>query len=238
MKTLKKTLKIAVDVLIVLIFVISVVVVLSGVQQRKSGVPGVFGYSVSIVLTDSMTGTFEVGDIVIGKMVGAETTISKDDIVMYKFVDDNLRMCFNTHRVKDVLTINGETVYETWGDKLYGTDTDNPYKKVDDGYRARKDIVSVYTGKKIPGVGKVITFIKTPPGFIITLVIPLTLFILYEAFQLVKLYMDKRKEEMVGAAQEQTSEAVKEAIIREYLARQVQSNENPPENKNGEGPEK
>lgn len=210
---IKKIAKMLIDILMVVIFLASAVVLIASLNQKKTGISGAFGYSVAIVQTDSMSGTMEAGDLVIGKLVGADTTIREGDIITYKDVV-NSQWITITHRVSAVEDHgNGVVFYQTWGDNR------EMCYEPDAGYRTMDDIVSVHS-RTLPGVGRAITFLKTPVGFILCLVLPLLLFIVYEVYSLIRIYVTHKKEEMLETAGDETSDALKEAIIAEYLAKQ------------------
>ena len=218
MAVLKKIVNIVLTVLLIAVFLISVVAVIASIEQRKTGVAGAFGYSVASVESPSMEPTINVGDVIIGKIVNADTVINENDIVTYRTYIQNVPTTI-THRVTRVMDTGLDKYYETWGDNR----ETNPVP--DDGYRAIDEIVSVYVGK-ISGLGKFITFLREPIGFILVLVLPLTMFVLYEVFSLFRIYFKVKKEELAeetgpaGKPAEATDE-MKEAIIQEYLRQQA-----------------
>ena len=75
-------------------------------------------------------------------------------------------------------------------------------------------------------MGHFIDFIKLPIGFIICLVLPLIGFIAWQTYKLISLYLKAKKLELAEEAEkiqntkQELSEADKEAIIAEYLAKQ------------------
>ena len=105
----------------------------------------------------------------------------------------------------------------------------------DDIVKSRDDIQSVYKFR-IPLLGKFIDFLKTPFGFIITLVIPLLSFIAWQAYKLILLFFKSKQAELEEQAEQlkntqnaksELSEEEKNAIIAEYLAKQkAQEKEN------------
>jgi uncharacterized membrane protein len=78
-------------------------------------------------------------------------------------------------------------------------------------------------------LGKFIDFLKTPFGFIVTLVIPLLSFICWQAYKLIILFFKSKQAELdeqaeqiknTQSAKSEISEEEKNAIIAEYLAKQ------------------
>lgn len=220
MKVLKKIGRTIVIVLLAIIFIASIASIISSIGMREKGYAGAFGYSVAIVQTNSMSGTLEIGDIVIGKIIDADTVINVGDIVTYKKII-NRQLITITHRVTDKIEDGmGGYLYQTWGDnRTYDYEGEESVcNDPDEGYRTQGEIVSVYTGK-IEKAGKVVNFLKTPPGYL-TLAIPIALYIIYELFVLISVFVNNKKEMML----EETKEA-KDAIIREYLASQQKNTE-------------
>ena len=158
-----------------------------------------------------MSGTFEKGALVVGKMVNEDTVIAKDDIISFHQTIGNTDI-INTHRVVDTLTVNSTTFYQTQGDNRAicpAPDTE---------WKTMEDIAAVYKFH-IPGVGGFIDFLKKPLGFILCLVLPMVAFIAWQVYKLISLYLQGKKQEMLQEAKEGVSDEAKDAIIREYLAK-------------------
>ena len=212
MKTAKKIINVAINVLICLIFVISIFVIIANNSIKETGVPNLFGYTMASVQSDSMTGTFEKGDIVIGKLADEATVIEKGDIVSFWDVKDGIKFV-NTHRVTEVYEYGDAKFYDTKGDKE-GLGVD-PYTK------SQEDIVAVYQGK-IPALGGFIDFIKKPIGFILIIVLPFLAVIGWEVYRLIVLFIEHKKQQILEQAEsnKQITDADKDAIIQEYLKKQ------------------
>ena len=69
-KTLQKIGSVILDVLVVLVFVISILLVVANLTADKENgeLPNVFGYVINSVQSDSMSGTFEKGSLVVSKI--------------------------------------------------------------------------------------------------------------------------------------------------------------------------
>lgn len=212
MKTAKKIFDVVINVLICLIFVISIFVIIANNSIKETGVPNLFGYTMASVQSDSMTGTFEKGDIVIGKLADEATVIEKGDIVSFWDVKDGIKFV-NTHRVVEVYEYGDSKFYDTQGDKE-GLGVD-PYTK------SQEDIVAVYQGK-IPVLGGFIDFIKKPIGFILIIVLPFLIVIGWEVYRLIVLFIEHKKQQILEQAEssKQITDADKDAIIQEYLKKQ------------------
>ena len=213
MSTLKKVGKVAVDVLIVLIFIISVILVVANItsDKKNGGQPNVFGYVISSVQSESMSGTFEKGALVVGKMVDEDTVIAKDDIISFRQKVGGVTI-INTHRVVATEQVGNSTIYQTQGDNR------EVCPVPDTDWKTINDVTAVYKFH-IPGVGGFIDFLKEPLGFVICLVIPMLAFIVWQVYKLISIYLQSKKEQMLEEAKEGVSDEAKDAIIKEYLAK-------------------
>ena len=101
MKILRNILAIILDIVIaiitILIVIATIYVVQTKVQHKQNA--NIFGYTAFEVVTGSMSGTIEIGDLVIVKITDS---VEPDDIIVYQEEDH-----FVTHRV---LEINGEKI--------------------------------------------------------------------------------------------------------------------------------
>ncbi len=210
MKTLKKIGDIALDVVIVLVFLVSVVLIISNLTTKEGEQPNVFGYVINAVQSESMSGTFEKGAVVIAKIPDENTEIVVgESIVSFEQRQGDI-IFMNTHRVVNSREENGLTLYQTQGDNR------EICPEPDAAWKSMGDIKAVYVFH-IPVVGAVIDFIKKPIGFIICLVLPLLAFIGYQIYKLVTTYMQAKREQILEEAKEGVSEDAKDAIIKEYL---------------------
>ena len=232
MKTLKKIGAVAVDVLAVLVFLVSIVLVAANltVDRTKGEQPNVFGYTISSVQSDSMKGTFSKGSLVIGKIADSSTVISKGDIISFRQRVGNVEI-INTHRVIDINTSGNTTLYQTQGDNPeICPDPDREWKSI-------SEITAVYQSH-IPGVGGFIDFLKEPLGFVLCLVLPMLAFIGWQIYQLISIYFQAKKQQLIEEAKDSVSDEAKDAIIREYLARTQAENNNPAHNVSAEDEQK
>ena len=233
MNTLKKIGKVTVDVLIIIIFVISVILVIANItsDKKKGEQPNVFGYVVNSVQSESMSGTFEKGALVIGKMVDEDTVIEKGDIISFYQRIGGVNV-INTHRVVDVVNVGSTATYQTQGDNR------EICPVPDSEWKTTNDVTAVYQFH-IPGVGGFIDFLKEPLGFVLCLVLPMLAFIGWQVYKLIAIYLQTKKEQMLEEAKESVSDEAKDAIIKEYLAKmQSQQTTEEPETKDENEAEK
>lgn len=219
-KVLKRIGSIAIDVLIIIVFIVSSLVVVASITaNRTGGQPSVMGYVFSSVQTDSMQGTINKGDFVVGKLIDDNTEIKVGDIISYRDYYNGKEITI-THRVVEVMEENlSAPGYITQGDNE---------QYADEIIKTRNTIQSVYKFR-IPFLGGFIDFLKTPLGFILCLVLPLLGFIAWQAYKLVSLYLKSKKLELeeeaekISKTKSELSEEEKNAIIAEYLAKQAKA---------------
>ena len=229
MKLLKKIGSVVIDVLIVIVFIISLLVVIASITaKRENGQANVFGYTANSVQTDSMKGTINEGDLIISKVVTsknkADFDLKEGDIVSFYTEIKKGTKILITHRIYEVRQAGNTTVITTWGDNRESApEPDDPI--------TMSDVQSVYMFK-IPLVGHFIDFLRTPLGFIICLVVPLLAFISWQAYKLIILFfkskqaeLEEEAENLKNAAKTEISEEEKNAIIAEYLAKQKAQDE-------------
>ena len=234
MKVLKKIGSIAIDVLIVIVFIISLLVVIASITaKRENGQANVFGYTANSVQTDSMKGTINEGDLIISKVVTsknkADFDLKEGDIVSFYTEIKKGTKILITHRIHEVRQAGNTRVITTWGDNRESApEPDDPI--------TMSDVESVYLFK-IPLVGHFIDFLRTPLGFIICLVVPLLAFICWQAYKLLILFfkskqaeLEEEAENLKNSAKTEISDEEKNAIIAEYLAKQQQEQNKDNEN--------
>lgn len=210
MKTWKKIGSIALDLVIVLVFLVSAVLIVANVTKEEGEQPNVFGYVINSVQSESMAGTFEKGSIVIAKIPDESTQIVVGESIISFEQQQGDIIFMNTHRVVESKEENGRIYYRTQGDNR------EMCPEPDREWKAMGDVKAVYV-THVPFVGSVIDFIKKPVGFVLCLVLPLLAFIAYQIYKLVTIYMQAKKEEILQEAKAGVSDDAKDAIIKEYL---------------------
>ena len=201
----------------ILILVISAAVVILSISTKSSGVPNIFGFAPLSVQSDSMSPTFNDGDLIIGKVIDHNNSgIKVGDVVTFP-VEIGGEKTLNTHRVVDMTEDDGG------GLKYYVTQGDNKVTNPTPDFTQQTDqtIVAKWTGKKIPGFGKVLTFLRTRLGFFLCILLPMILFFVYETIRVILNVMAYKKEKAIeDAAGDELTEEQKQRAIAEYLAQQ------------------
>ncbi len=161
-----------------------------------------FGYRAYIVLSDSMSKTdFDAGDLVLVKEVDA-SILKEGDIIAYISQNTENYGQTVTHKIRSVtVDANGEPGFIT-----YGTTTDTN----DETVVTYPFVLGKYE-THIPNIGTFFQFLKTPQGYIVCILIPFMLLILYQGLNCIKLFRRYKKEQM------EEMQAEKEQIEAERL---------------------
>ena len=209
---LKNLCSIISNILIVIIIIFAAIVSLMAINAKNNdNIPSIFGYTTFSIQTDSMQGTINQGDLIVGEVVEDPNDLEEGTIISFHTVDKDGNYFVNTHRIIDVIDNGSYVTYETQGDNEEYPDE----RKVAPG-----DIISVYTGVRLPLLGYIITFLSGKLGFFLCIVLPVLLYTIWQVYKLVIVIMQNQKEKILEEAQAQTSDEVKQAIINEYLAKQ------------------
>ena len=213
-----------VTIIIVLLVVLSIIISISSITAKaNNGVPDLFGYTPFSVQTNSMSPTLSEGDYIFVTKCDAEALEVGDIVTYFTFIGGT--RVINTHRIVNVYNSDGMIQYQTQGDNK----ETNP--EPDELLLSPGDVIGKYTGTKIPVMGSVIDFLSTQFGFFLVILLPVLLFTIYQVFNLIRVILHNHKVDMINAANESTSDDVKEAIIAEYLAKQKLEEENKDEAK-------
>lgn len=198
MKVFKSIINTIINILIVVVLVVSILVATLALTSKSSGISNVFGYTMQVVVSDSMDGghpdydggDFKKGDVIIGKVTNNEKldtpeTYKEGDIITFKGYlqgNDHLGEQLICHRIIDVQERNGEIVYQTQGDNHSVSEIPDQ-SSVDEYINAYSIVAKFYTsdfeGIKIAGVGKVYEFINSQLGFFLCILLPMIIFFLY-----------------------------------------------------------
>ena len=159
-------------VALVLIFAFLVVVVsLMLVQKKNGGETQLFGYYMFDVLTDSMSGTIEKGEVIVAKKVEDKYALKVGDVITFVAPSGVLKGFNETHRIVEIVYDEDGSVkyYKTAGDKLY-----DGAIKVDDWLLPPENVKAVFV-KKSAFVGGLKEFLSHWYGYVVIVVIPMCL---------------------------------------------------------------
>lgn len=209
---LKQVLTIASNALMVLIIVFAALISIMSLNAKQNdNVPSLFGYYTFSIQTDSMEGTINPGDFIIGEEVEDPYNLDEGTVITFVTVNDKGQYYLNTHTIITVEREGSFVQYETQGDNEEYPDQ----RRVAPG-----DIVAVWTGVRIPLLGYVVTFLSGQLGFFLCIVLPVLLYTIWQVYKLVVAISQNQKQKILEEASTQTSDELKQAIINEYLAKQ------------------
>ncbi len=213
-KSVKKVLNIILNAIIWTFVVFSVIVTILAfaAQGNEDGIPELFGKSLLTIQSPSMSGTYEIGDMVIMSKIDStgREKLEQGDIITYRLPQDVGQLkkgSLNTHRI-DGFTEDGKII--TKGDAENNIDNYNI---------TRDEVIGVCREQdKVPGLGAVITFLGSSLGFFLCVVLPLILFFIYELYRFISLVVTERAKK--APISKETEEEIKRRAIEEYLKNQ------------------
>ncbi len=192
-------------------------------SERENNMTSVFGISALTVQSDSMSPTFDQGDLIF-----INTNFEFDDLIerfnngdklVVTFVasrttEQGVITFFNTHTVKDIREQNGIYWFDVIGDNA-------PENSVEQKVGA--EIVGVWTGTSWPSMGIIIDntidFLKSSTGFLLFIVLPCLAFLVYEIVKFTKIYSQYQLEKHVGDKEKLQAEAI--AIAKLQLEKEM-----------------
>ncbi len=190
MITLKKKLLFFKSVLIGLMVLMSVgiliftIISLSTVNHIDRNL---FGYKSFVVLSNSMSATdFSAGDLVITKQVDP-ANLRAGDIISFQSTNKESYGEVVTHKIREVQTDNtGNPLFVTYGTT---TNTNDKSKVAFDRVLGKYEF-------RIVGVGNLLQFLKTVPGYILCIFIPFSVLILIQAIETVRKFRRYKKKQL------------------------------------------
>ena len=135
-------------------------------------VPAIGGTLPLIVLTDSMYPVIESGDLIICHTEDPEDIQVGDMIAFFDPAGNGSSIV--THRVMEVTEKDGQIAWRTKGDN----------NNTEDRLLVTADkLVAQYEGTRLKGMGNVALFMKTTPGLIVCVILPILLLVGYDVIR-------------------------------------------------------
>ena len=135
------------------------------------------------VISPSMTPNIDVYDVVFVEKTNEEE-LKVDDVITFYSTNEFFGNTPITHRIVEILDIpNNGTMYRVKGDANESADTE-------------KVIPKNIVGKvlfKIPKLGKIQFFLASKKGWLLAIIIPSVIILVYDIFKLIKLINIKNK---------------------------------------------
>ena len=218
-KYMKKTWKLISAILVWLLVAVAVgmmVFTVISVNTFDRNDRAVFGHKMYIVLSDSMSATdFSAGDLVVVKEVDP-STLREGDIVAYVSQATDSYGQTMTHKIRSrTTTLNGEPGFIT-----YGTTTG-----IDDEGIVTYPYVQGKYVFAIPKLGSFFTFMKTPVGYLVCILLPFLLLILYQGVNCVRIFRQYKREQMQELQDEKDAIAAERRQAEEMMAQMLRLKE-------------
>ena len=141
----------------------------------------IFGYRMYVVLSDSMSATdFKAGDLIFVKETDPQT-LKEGDIIAYLSRDSDNYGATVTHKIRRAATDeDGNPGFVT-----YGTTTG-----IDDPMVVTWQYILGQYRMRLPGVGKFFSYLKTVPGYLLCILLPFMILILFQGTSCVRLFQE------------------------------------------------
>ena len=195
--------------IVALIFVFMVVVVAVILVQKSSGGESkIFGYYMYDVLTDSMSGTIEPGDVILCKAVEDVNELKEGDIITFKAPNGNYN---ETHRIIEIARNEDGSI------KYFKTKGDNA--KEADNWELKPENVKAKYVKKSVFIGGLRRFMKHWYGYVTVVVIPLCVVfaLIIAGFVKDKVALESEKEKDKAISISDISDDDKKKLLEKYL---------------------
>lgn len=165
---MKMALKIASNAITAVLGIVMLLTMYAALSSRLNhGTPNVFGRQVYEVLSGSMEPKIHTGSIIFDNPHVNVKQLQVGDVITFNVPHENIIV---THRIAQVLNVNGQPVFETKGDA-------NPTK--DTWKIPGNDVIGGYSNLTIPYIGYYLNFLKTRLGVSLLLIVPGALLIIF-----------------------------------------------------------
>ena len=205
----------------------------------------VFGLRFYVVLTDSMSKSdknadmdvhFNAGDIIFVKNVKDKTKLEAGDIIAFMSSNSESYGATITHMIREVKRTDDGKIL---GYVTFGTNTNtNDEALVEPAY-----VLGEYAGR-LPGVGHFFEYLRSPIGYVIFILVPFILLILYNGINAIRLFRRYKREQNaileaeraeIAEERKQNAEMLRELMaLKEQLAKQNGEASSPSETESSE----
>lgn len=187
----------------------------------------IFGRRFYIVKTDSMSLSennkdldvhFNAGDIIIIKNAKTDSVYEPGEIIAFMSMNESSYGETITHMIRRVEYTNDGKVK---GYVTYGTNTG-----ADDEALVKPEYVLGHYVGKLPVIGKLFAFVKSTPGYVVCILVPFLILIIYNGVNVVRLFMKYKREQMEKMETErkelEAERAENQRIMQELLELKAQ----------------
>lgn len=191
MKAVKRIAGILISVVLWAVILLAALFAFTTLATKDTNhVASLAGYTPLSVVSDSMSPTFDAGDLIIIRKCDP-AGLQTGDIVTFHTIINN-EFSLNTHRIAEIQEDGGARSYVTKGDNNEIADI----HMITDG-----DIVGKFV-TRLPKFGRVVDFLSGSMGFLLVIVLPLLIFFIYQVYHLVTVSIDLKKALAVENVQE------------------------------------
>lgn len=194
----------------------------------------IFGVKFYIVTSDSMSESennkdmdihFNAGDIVLINNLSdkEKSELKPGDVIAFISTNNDSYLKTITHMIRERKYKNGEFV----GYVTYGTNTGTN----DEAVVETEYVLGKYAGK-LPGVGNFFAFVKSTPGYIVCIILPFLLLIIYNVANVIRLFK-RYKREQTALMKAERAEIAEERKKNEDMLRELQILKEQLEKQNG-----
>ena len=195
MHKLKKFLIVLVNVLLWGVILLAALFSFTTLATKNDGkLANIAGFTPLTVLSNSMYPEFSEGDLIIIKKTNLENLKQGDIVSFYTIIENEYAL--NTHRILEINEQNGQRSYVTKGDN---NDLQDKHI-IADG-----DIVGKYV-TKIPLMGNIMQFLASSVGFLVVIILPMLLFLIYQIYNLITVAIAMKKQNSVEIAKANDTE--------------------------------
>jgi len=169
-----KIINIVVNVILVLAILFGVFCAYTAFEAKNDGVPTILGMRFFSIQSDSMSPTFNEGDLIVDTKVRKIEKLEVGDVITFWTVINGERTK-NTHRIVKI---------DDYGTYLsFTTRGDNPEITNNDRLTVHQNEVVGKYAFRLPGLGTFIDFLQTPKGFLLAIVLPVAIFFVWQLIQ-------------------------------------------------------
>jgi len=141
------------------------------VMKLMGDTPTIFGFNFYYIVTESMEPDLEVGDVILSKEVSDYSSLEVGDVVTYKGEVGSYANKLITHQIIEIKDDDPNNI-------IFVTKGTNPKSPIDPEI-SQDQIVSKMIFE-VPLLGKLMQLINKPIGFILLIVLPLSIFLFIE----------------------------------------------------------
>lgn len=206
----KKIYNVVSTALVALLFVFLVVVVCVMLVQRNNGTEtNIFGYYFYDVLTDSMSGTIEPGEVIVSKKVEDIDSLKVGDIITFLAPNGDYN---ETHRIIEIVYNEDGSIdyFRTQGDNAQSADN----------WKLRPENIKAIYVRKSVFIGGLRRFLSNWYGYVVLIVLPMCIVIalVIASFVKEKIALDREENKQSGISLDNISEEDKKRLLEIALS--------------------